>query len=54
MSEADIQEMMEVGNVTREYAIELLELEEACEIIFPVVTADEYAQYLASPTDPRD
>ena len=54
MSEADIQEMMEVGNVTREYAIELLQLEEACEIIFPVVTTAEYESYLTSPTDPRD
>lgn len=53
MSERDIQDMMEAGNVTREYAIELLELEEACEIIFPVVN-DEYVEYLSGPIDPRD
>jgi hypothetical protein len=54
MSEQDIQEMMEVGNLTREYAIELLELEEASQIVFPVITADDYNQYLSSPIDPRD
>ena len=54
MSEQDIQEMMEAGNITREYAIKLLELEEACEIIFPVVTESEYSNYLTSPIDPRD
>lgn len=54
MSERDIQEMMEAGNITREYAIELLELEESCEIIFPVITTDEYENYLSGPIDPRD
>jgi hypothetical protein len=54
MSEHDIQELMEVGNVTREYAIELLELTETCEFIFPVIPANEYESYLSGPTDPRD
>lgn len=54
ITENEIQQMMEVGNVTREYAIELLELEAASQIIFPVVENDEYQNYLNGPLDPRD
>lgn len=54
MNEQDIQELMEVGNLTREYAIELLELTETCEFTFPVITPEDYESYLSGPIDPRD